>query len=353
MTLIPYATPEFPHLPFGDQSGGMKAMGIVLIVIGAFAGCLAAFTPVALLVPRPPGVAAPMARDLIAGAAVYALFAGMLITAGVGSLRTKRWSRPAILIISGTWVLGGLLGLISWLIVGPDLQRAMATMGSAPGGPGPAGTPPGVPAGMAGTIGAVTVIMLVVFGVLLPGGYFWFYVRRSVRQTVEHYDPAPAWTDRCPTPVLALSAWLALAALFTLNFCLWGVFPLFGRLLSGPPAVALLAGVAGVLGVLAVGAYRLNVLAWWGTALLIVLLALSSVTTFSRVDPLEIHRLSGTPPETIAVMEQMNLTSRRATNFTTVLYALAGVVYLLWVWKYFRRAGMSVLHASDETVANP
>lgn len=345
MSSIPYATPDLPpDLGFPDQRGGMKVLGIVLIVIGALAGCLAGFTPVALIAPRMPGVPAPLTRDIITGAGVYALFAALLITAGTGSLRVRRWSRPIILIITGTWAVGGVLGLISFLIVGADMQRAMATMAVTPPGPGggpgaaPGGAAPAVPQGFAGAMMAVTVVILLVFGVLLPGGYFWFYARRSVRQTVEFFDPTRAWTDRCPTPVLALSAWLLLCAVFTLSFCFWGVFPLFGRLLTGAPAILTLLVISIVLACLAIGTYRLSQLAWWGTVVMLVLLVVSAVVTFSRVDPMEVHRLSGTPPETLRMMEQMGASSRTTTNVMNVLYGVAGLGYLIWVWRYFRQS---------------
>src|SRR5688500_18364489 len=114
MTSVPYETPNVPP-DVVDQRGGMNALGIVLIVIGALAGCLAAFTPLALLAPLPPGMAKPMARDVLVGAATYAGAAVLLVTAGVGSIRGRRWSRPVILIITGTWAVGGLMGLVSWL----------------------------------------------------------------------------------------------------------------------------------------------------------------------------------------------------------------------------------------------
>ena len=342
MSSIPYLTPNVHHdLPFADQRGGLKAMGVVLIVLGAFMGCLAAFIPMTLLAPRPPGTIGPTPRDLVGGILVYALGAGVLMTAGVGSLRGKRWSRPMVLVVTGSAALMGIIGLVSWLFVGPDLERAMANATAAgAGGPtGAAGTPApaAVPAGMARTIMAVTAVMMFVFLVLLPGGFFWFYVRDSVRRTLEYFDPFPAWTDRCPTPVLALSAWLALAALFTLNFCLWGVFPFFGRLLSGAVAVGLLGGTALLLAILAVGTYRLSRLAWLGTALFVILAAASGLLTFSRVDPLEIHRLSGTPPEQVRMMEQMELTTGKTMLFSTSLYALGALAYLAWVYRYFRR----------------
>src|SRR5688572_1532958 len=121
MSSIPYETPQGPtDLGFVDQRGGMKALGIVMIVMGAFFFCAAGATPLALLAPKMPGVPSPQARDMFAAAGLYTLGAVVLVTAGVGSLRGRRWSRPIILILSGSWAIGGLLGLISWLIVGPD-----------------------------------------------------------------------------------------------------------------------------------------------------------------------------------------------------------------------------------------
>lgn len=351
MSSIPYETPNTPHgLEFPDQRGGMKALGIVMIVMGAFAFCAAGATPLALLAPRVQGVPGPQARDMFAGAAMYALGAVVLVTAGVGSLRGRRWSRPVILILSGSWAIGGLVGLVTWIIVGPDVERAMATMNAttaAQGPPGAPAPPAGMPASMAATIRIVTVVMLVVFGVLLPGGYFWFYVRDSVRRTVDYFDQAPSWTDRCPTPVLGLSVWLGLIALFTLSFCMWGVIPFFGRLVTGPVAIVTLIVLAGLLGMLAVETFRLNKLAWWGTAILLVLYLINNAVTFSQVDPIEFQRLAGMPPEALQMMEQMDTNSRATTIFTAVLYAVVGLGYLFWVRRHFNRDPRPAVEAAS------
>jgi hypothetical protein len=342
MSSPPHAPPTAtPPLGFVDQRGGMKAMGLIMVVMGSFAFFTALYTLASGFAQLNQGPAAVARGAVTAG--MYGLAAVVLATAGVGSLRGRRWSRPAMLVVTGTWALRGALGLVTWVAVGPDIERAVAAMAAAPAPAGPTTAPatgPVVPVGppvSAATIRTVTTVMLVVFGVLLPGGFFWFYARPDLRRTVDHFDPEPAWTDPCPTPVLALAAWLAVAALFALGFSLWGVFPLFGRLVDGPLASAILIGVALVLAGLSVAAFRRNPLAWWATALLIVLFAVNWWVTFSRVDPLDVHRLSGATADEVRFMERMDANSRPATLFTTVLYAAAGLAYLAWVRRYFRQ----------------
>jgi hypothetical protein len=332
---LPYHTPAFPpSLPFADQRGGLKAMGVILILIGAVLGCLGALTPLSLLV-TVPGQPKPMARDILLGAGMYLLMSTILITAGVGSLRAKRWSRPMVIIVSGTWTAVGTLGLISWLIVGPDIGQAMAAASANAGTPGTPATP--MSAGAVTTMRVLLPILFFVFGVALPGGFFWFYVRQSVRQTVEYFDPIDVWTDQSPTPILALSTWLWVAAAFAAISCLWAVFPWFGRLLSGTPAVIALAALGSALAILATGVFQLHKWAWVGTLLLLAVFAASALMTYARVDPLESYRLSGMPPAQVEQLGQMNMVSRSASMFNTSLYAVAALAYLLWVWKYFHK----------------
>ena len=73
---------------------------------------------------------------------------------------------------------------------------------------------------------------------------------------------------------------------------------------------------------LARGIYRLNPAAWWSTVLLIVLGLVNSLTTFSRVDPFDVYRLSGSPPQQIEMMQQIGMPSRATMILPTVLYGV-------------------------------
>jgi hypothetical protein len=364
-----------PELPFKDQRGGLKTLGVVMMVLASFSGCLALMTPFTLLAPRPAGIPGASARDLAAGLLLYMLAAFILMTIGVASLRVRRSARPGVLVIAGTWAAMGFIGFVSWIFVAPDIDRVMAaamsatppavtqpattqpaatppataqpvttqpttapsatTLPATPGAP-PAAPPAATVAQFAHIAGVASGVFMVVFMILLPAGLFWFYRRESVRQTLEYFDHKPSWTDYCPTPVLAVSFWLALGALFSMNFCLWGVVPAFGVLLHGPVAIAILAGMAILQLVLAGGMLRVSPLAWWGTFAMVVLSGLSVTLTFARIDPIDVYRLAGAPPEQIELIQKMGITTRGTLMLSPILYGVALVSYLLWVRKYFR-----------------
>src|SRR4051794_35206030 len=114
-TPLAYATPNARlDLPFADQRGALRTLGVVLIVLGAFSTCLTITLPLALVAPRMAGIPGPAARDLAAAALIYLMSSVLLVTLGVGSLRIRRWSRPAVVIVSGTAALGGLVSTLSW-----------------------------------------------------------------------------------------------------------------------------------------------------------------------------------------------------------------------------------------------
>src|SRR5215213_6341929 len=142
MTSLPYESPSHPpELPFADQRGGMKAMGVILIVLGAFLTCITAgLVPLAILPmyfakaaggQPAPGVAPPRITDLALGLLMYVSFGVVLITVGVGSFRLRRWSRAASLILTGSWSLVGLLSTMMFLVMIPMTRRMMFAVATA------------------------------------------------------------------------------------------------------------------------------------------------------------------------------------------------------------------------------
>jgi hypothetical protein len=344
MNSIPYQS-QTPELPFKDQRGGLKTMGVVLIVLGSFSGCLGVITPANMMGSRTPGMPGPLLRDVLALLVMCLLIAVMLITIGAGSLRIQRWSKPVILVLAGTWAVTGLLGFISWVFFMPSMQDVMNAANTV-ATTAPTSMPTTVPVGAGPMMSAtamrvmslMTGFFMVVFMILLPAGFFWFYRRESVDQTLNYFDPTPTWTDRCPTPVLAMSFWLMIGGIMTLSFALWAVTPMFGMLLTGRPAMAVMLGTAILLMALAVGILQLNRAAWWLAVLLVVAGIVNVLMTFSRIDPYDVYRLSGTPPEQLDMMRRMGVQARNTMLIQPVLYGAILLGYLLWIRKYFRRS---------------
>ncbi len=346
---LAYESPNVPlDLPFKDQRHGLKIMGVVLGVIGSFSGCLGLVTPLSLMMARSmaPKTAQTSARDVTAAVLLYLLVAVALLASGVASFRLRRWARPAALILTGSWAASGLIGLISWLILRPDFQKAVAaTMPPPTTGTttAPVAAAPVFTSGMATAMSAASIGGMLMFGVLLPAGIFAFYRRRPVQQTLDYFTPEPVWTDRAPTPVLAACFWLWLASLLALNSCLFGIVPFFGTLLHGPAAVAILVAISLACVALAWGMLRLRPAAWLTTLLGMLVLAASSIVTFTRVGPLEFYRAAGYPAEQIEMMHRMGVDRTSPMLVSNCLYGAAAVAYLLWIRKYF--FGKPEMHA--------
>lgn len=77
-----------------------------------------------------------------------------------------------------------------------------------------------------------------------PLAILLFYGSANVRETCLFRDPQPRWTDRCPLPVLTVSAALAFQAYLLVGAAIPNaVTAFFGRILFGTPAtIALVAG---------------------------------------------------------------------------------------------------------------
>lgn len=322
-------------LPFPDQRGGLRMMGVVLMVLGGMSGCLTALTPAMLMMPKAVGAqpslaAQPGMRDVLSAVVLYAVVAAALICVGAGSFRIRRWSRPIAMVLLGTWAAAGASGFISWILFAPSINKLVQA--SATTGPAPA-TMPALP----GSFSIISGGCMLVFFVALPIALFWFYKRPSVRQTLDYFDPTPTWTDRCPIPVLAISFWLGMGALALAGYCGWGVLPAFGRLLHGPPAITAILACAVVLLALAVATYRVKTFAWWATMALVIVGMSSSIMTFSRVDPLEMYRLSGTPQAQIDLLHQAGVAKPINLIIQQGIYGTAMIVYLLWARRFFTR----------------
>jgi hypothetical protein len=344
MTEISYATAVDPRtLPFTDRRTSMKVAGVLLILFGSIFACFGALTPLGMyastmIAARPPTtqgapvapVAPPVGPDMktmaLAGI-TYLVMAALTIWVGIGSVKVRRWARPVLLVVGWTWLAMGVISFGHWILFGASM-REMMTAGVQPGGPQP-------PVAMIRAMTAVMGVMMFVFMVVLPALLVWLYRRRGVRETVEFFDRRYAWTDRCPTPVLAVSMWLIFAAVGSVVYSMYAVFPLFGRFVTGPAAIAALLAVAAVFGWLAWGAYRLKSWAWWGAAFVWTLWAGSMVWTFTSLGYSEFYRQAGYSPREVDMMMRYSGQMEDSTVWMIALSNVAMIAYLLYVRKYF------------------
>ena len=329
-----------PRAPYKDRRVGLILFGILEVLIGLFfllamafgalgsamAGSMAGTLPLeqqAALAPR--AMLPSLVFDLLL--AVY------FIWLGIGSMTARRWARALLLVSAWIWLVAGVIACLALLVVFPDLLGRALESGGAAAAAGAAGM-----AVVRGCLGAV----LVFFYFLLPLFLVLFYRSPHVKATCEACDPRVRWTDRCPTPVLGLSLVLGLGAVGVLVTALYGVLPVFGRIVTGPPAAALAVLLALVLAALARAAYLLRPWAWWGVLGLLLVSAASSLMTLgSSISWTELYRDMGLPA---AQIERLGLDRMLADPrlfwFDFVVLA-ASLIFLLRVRRWFRPAAAS------------
>ena len=328
MTQIPYETP--PLAPIGNRSGMLMVVGILLIVMGAIAGCVGLLAPFALLVPQPSGAAGPRARDVVMGAVMYALVAAIFIALGVGSIRKRRWVRPLVLVLGWIWLCAGVGGLVFWLFALPDMGTMMSARR-------PAGTPP-MPAGFVTALSAGMTVFMAILYLGIPGTLILCFKGQEVRTTLEFYDQEARWTDRCPIVVLGLSAILALGAAWMLMMLPQGIFPAFGGLMTGTAARIALLVMATLFGAVAWQVYKLRPAGWWLAMVLLIAAPLSAAITLTRTNLIDLYRAAGMSEQQLEMIRNMRMLD---SAFFAIWLAITGVVtiaYAVWVRRYFPRA---------------
>jgi hypothetical protein len=204
------------------------------------------------------------------GAATWGLLGVAFGWAGLGAARKRRWSRPVMLTLAWSWLLGGALLLLL-------LPRALEAAVAVGGGSSPAELAPVVEAVLLG-LGAWLLV-------LLPALFVIAFHDRDLRLTLQAADPGPSWTESCPPTVLGLSLSLAATAILSLPLAFRPVVPLFGHLVTGGPGLGLLAAGAAACAYLARATYRLRPAGWWGATLLTGLVGVSLLWTLGAVPP--------------------------------------------------------------------
>jgi len=291
MTLIPNYMPA-PQPIHGRA--GLIIFGIISIVLGALAGCGSLTMPLAMLAAKmaPQQASSMNLSAMILAMVFYVGIATALIWTGIGSCRCQRWVRPVILCVA--WP-GLIFGILAMVFMAPML----ATM-PIPTQPGAPAMPPQFRVVMA----IISISVLVVFYILLPGAYIAFYQRRGTAEALAQCDLQPRWTDRCPMPVLGLSIWsgfTGFASLFVLQFrCL----PFFGTYITGAPALAGIVCVSAALIFAAWSCYHLRTSGWWTFLLVIGLWLTSTIVTFALTGVMEFYRQAHLPDQQLKALEQ-------------------------------------------------
>lgn len=305
---------------YKDRRAGLIVFGILEIVIGGLCALLLLFLLLAssLL----PNAREALDRRMIGFAvAVYGVCGAAMIWLGIGSILCRRWARVLMLIVSWSWLLGGVLS------VGFYLVFARSFLAGAASDP------------LAYFAMAVAGIFQVILFVVLPGAMVLFYRSPHVQATCAARDPLARWTDHCPLPVLASSLWLGLGAFSLLagSVLYRNAMPWFGMLLSGTPATLIMLICAAFGFYLAWGTFRREITAWWATLFGFTLFSISAVITFMRVDPMDFYRRLGYPEQQIEQIRNLGFFTGRVMAGWIVICFVLFVIYLIWIKKYFRQ----------------
>jgi hypothetical protein len=302
--------------------GGIQLLAVPLMILTQFV------TPTTTAVPPPP-------QMIISGVIFCLVLATCFIWLGIGSMLCRRWARAILLVLSWSWLVVGIVALIYLAILLPQITSAID-----------AAQPPGskpIPPELKTAIMVMQAIFALVIYVIIPGVLVLFYRSKHVKATCEARDPVVRWTDRCPLPVLAISLFAAVGAVAMLifPFCYNGILPLFGVLLSGITGSALCLVVALVWAYAARALYRLELAGWWIMLLATCLFGVSAFVTYLRHDLMEVYRLMGYPEAQIAQLQQLSIVKGPMLAWSTLLFVVPVVIYLLFIRRFFTRPAVS------------
>ncbi|HXJ56725.1 MAG TPA: hypothetical protein VNU68_08685 [Verrucomicrobiae bacterium] len=114
------------------------------------------------------------------------------------------------------------------------------------------------------------------------------------------------------------------------------MLPFFGMLLTGLPGTLAMIGMACLLFWIGRSWYRLNVVGWWALVTVMMVLAISNVLTFARVDIVEVYKKLGYPQAQIDLIQQQGWMTSAFMMWCSMFWILPMLGYLLWVKRFFR-----------------
>jgi len=317
-----------PGLPpsYRDRHTGLMLFGILEILLGALCLLMAGLMVVGqVMLERRTGAPASM-QMLIPGMLFYAGIAVAMVWLGIGSVQCRRWARALVLILAWVWLGAGVLmvPMMAWLM--PRIMASAEAGGQT------------MPAGAMAVVVVIQIIFMSVFFILLPGALVLFYRSRHVKETCEARDPVRRWTDACPLPVLAVTCllWWGALLMFGMPLTKLAMLPFFGILLTGLPGSVAMMGMAGVLFWIGWSWYRLKMAGWWALVAAIVVLSISNVLTFARVDIIEVYQKLGYPQAQIDLIKQQGWMTSGFMVWSSLFWVLPMLGYLLWAKRFFR-----------------
>jgi len=344
------------QLDFKDRTAGLIIFGAVSILIGAVCALLVPLSLVAVAFSGSAAGAGVDFRSALSASALYTVMAVVFVWLGIGSIRARRWARELLLSISWIWLLTGICTLLICILVVPGVMRQL-------------GAAEALPPELMLLVVLVTIGVIGLLYVILPGLFVLFYRSPHVAATCRVRHPEPQWIDDCPQKLLTLTVVWVLAAVshpdpqwiddcpqklltLTVVWVLAAVsvllmpaynffFPVFGAVLTGGAGAALWALVLAVCVALAVGSCRRAPWAWWSGVVLTLAAALSSILTVLRYDFAEIVALLDLPEDQASMVVAMGMPDGWPMALINALVWGTFIVYLMSLRRFFPPASPS------------
>lgn len=243
----------------------------------------------------------------------YYAVAAAFIPLGVGHLKLRRWALTLTQLSLWFWIGIGILLSGNFIMLIP---AALALARAQP---------------VLLTRGAIIGVAAVLSLLVLPILAMRFYRSEQIRLVFVQYDTNQYWTERYPFPLLAVLL-LFVIMILGLHIAIFfqSLFPFFGSILLGRPAVYLVALCILLLGILIYGTVQLKPWAWWGSVVYVSVLSVSTAWSFSRYRVYDIILMLKLPAYEMAFLGKLPLVQEvYLVGLLTppLLMALALIVY--------------------------
>jgi len=265
------------------------------------------------------------ASQIATGVITFVTIGVVLVACGTGSIRERRWVRPAMLTVGWSWLFVG-LATLGFVVTNLDDLTILA-------GSGLADQPPEIET----LIRWIMLLPSFGFGVVMPLLILWAYQDQDVLATCRARHPDPDWSDRCPSTVLVLALALGFAGLLSFPLALRPVLPLFGGLLTGIAGSVATLLVGGLFVWIGWALFRLRAPAWWATGISAIAVAVSTVWTLFETPRVEWYRALDYPQKHIDQVLAAGEPSPWPAVGATVAMTIVTAVYLAAIRKHFRR----------------
>ena len=265
-----------------NLAGFLKAVGVLLLLIGGMASYLAPYEIYAFYLFSEGGkfyypgfgFGSFMFANITAQVAIYYLLAMIFLPLGYGHLFLRSWARQLAATL-----------LRCWLVIGLPLAIVLAFMLLSV-------------KNMPLWIGVLVLILLGLSYFLFPWLLILFYDSRAVRAAFSAHSTEINPLDQRPIQTLVLTFLLGFYALLAHSaLFLNGIFPWFGKWLNGEEGFQVLGVCILLLFLFAWGFWMKYRWAWWGALLLMTTLTTTLLMTLIQASYSEILNIMNIPPK--------------------------------------------------------